>query len=80
MFEITRYSTLKIDSREFKNTNIISNEIPRVIFGKTGFSDLAGGNLAMVVDRGFENYVIIVVMGSTEQGRFEDVKKLYQTL
>ena len=80
LFEITRYSTLKIDSREFKNTNIISNEIPRVIFSKTGFSDLAGGNLAMVVDRGFENYVIIVVMGSTEQGRFEDVKKLYQTL
>ena len=80
LFEVTRYSTLKIDSREFQNTNKIINEIPRIIFSKTGASDLAGGNLAMVVDRGFENYVIIVVMGSTEQGRFEDAKLLYEAI
>lgn len=80
LFEVTRFLTLKIDGREFKNTNKIVNEIPRVIFGKTGTSDLAGGNLAVVVDRGFENYVIMVVLGSTEEGRFEDVRTIYKFL
>lgn len=77
MFEPTRYSMLEINSRLFKNTNVLTNEIPGIIGGKTGSSDLAGGNLAVVFDAGFEHPVVIVVLGSTEEGRFEDVKKLY---
>ncbi len=77
LLEITRYETIELASRDFRNTNELVNEIPNLLGGKTGFSDLAGGNLAVVVDIGFNRPVIIVALGSSEQGRFEDVKKLY---
>jgi D-alanyl-D-alanine carboxypeptidase len=58
---------------EASNTNKISSEIPYLIASKTGYSDLAGGNLAVA----FGNPVVVtVVMGSTIDGRFEDMKKL----
>lgn len=77
LLEITQYDSLKINSRNFKNTNKLIEHLPGIIGSKTGFSDLAGGNLAVVFDIGLEHPVIIVVMGSSEEGRFEDVKKLY---
>jgi D-alanyl-D-alanine carboxypeptidase len=43
---------------------------------KTGLTDLAGGNLAVVFDAGFDHPVGVVVLGSSEKGRFEDVEKL----
>jgi len=58
------------------NTNIITNKIPFLIASKTGFTDLAGGNLAVVVDAGFMHPIAIVVLGSTTDGRFEDVSIL----
>ena len=61
----------------FSNTNKLASYIPQLIGGKTGFEDLAGGNLVVVVDIGFEHPMIIVVLGSTEDGRFNDVEKLY---
>ncbi len=59
-----------------KNTNISINNIPSIIASKTGFTDLAGGNLAIVFDAGFSHPVIVVVLGSTEEGRFTDVERL----
>ncbi len=77
LLEATRQESIFENSRNFKNTNRIINEIPNIIAGKTGYSDLAGGNLALAVDVDFGHPVIIVVLGSSEEGRFEDVKTLY---
>lgn len=73
----TSLEKIDINSRFFKNTNALIEELPGVIASKTGFSHLAGGNLAMIVNIGLQRPVIIVVLGSSEKGRFEDVKKLY---
>ena len=43
---------------------------------KTGFTNLAGGNLAIIFDAGFMHPMTIVVLGSSAEGRFSDVVKL----
>jgi D-alanyl-D-alanine carboxypeptidase len=58
------------------NTNISINDIPGLVASKTGFTDLAGGNLAVIFDAGFMHPVAIVVLGSTADGRFSDVVSL----
>lgn len=58
------------------NTNTSINQISGLMASKTGFTSLAGGNLAVVFDAGFMHPVVIVVLGSTSLGRFEDVIKL----
>lgn len=58
------------------NTNISTNEISSLIASKTGFTNLAGGNLAVVFDAGLMHPVVIVVLGSSIEGRFTDVIKL----
>lgn len=58
------------------NTNELVDDIPGLIASKTGFTDLAGGNLAVVFDRGLAQPVVVVVLGSTQAGRFSDVATL----
>ncbi len=58
------------------NTNAAQGSIPGLIMGKTGLTDLAGGNLAVVFDLGLSHPVVAVVLGSSEQGRFADMQKL----
>lgn len=58
------------------NTDTLVDKIPGLIASKTGFTDLAGGNLAIAFDAGIEHPIIIVVLGSTEDGRFSDVEQL----
>ena len=58
------------------NTNKAEGAIPGLVLGKTGFTDLAGGNLAVVFDVGLGEPVVAVVLGSTYEGRFEDMQKL----
>jgi D-alanyl-D-alanine carboxypeptidase (penicillin-binding protein 5/6) len=84
IFEPTRFSTFKINSIENIphsgiNTNILADKIPNLIAGKTGNSDLAGGNLAVVFDTAAKHRMIIVVLGSTYDGRFTDTSKLINT-
>ncbi|MBI2628026.1 MAG: D-alanyl-D-alanine carboxypeptidase [Candidatus Niyogibacteria bacterium] len=83
VLEATRLPFLKIESLEgnkhrFTNTNRLIYEIPQFLAGKTGFTDIAGGNLAVVADIGINQPVGIIILGSSEKGRFEDVLKLYQ--
>ncbi len=63
-----------------KNTNKIVNAVPNMIGGKTGYTDLAGGNLAIVFDISIGTPVVVVVLGSTKDGRFTDVLKLVNQL
>lgn len=58
------------------NTDRVLDAIPGIIMGKTGYTDLAGGNLAVIFQPVPGHEVVAVVLGSTEQGRFEDMKKL----
>jgi D-alanyl-D-alanine carboxypeptidase len=77
MLEITGYNSFETHSRIFPNTNYLVDKIPGILAGKTGFSDLAGGNLVVIADIGLNHPVAIVVLGSTREDRFDDVKKLY---
>ncbi len=61
---------------EDNNTNEIVTEIPNLLGSKTGYTDLAGGNLTIIFDAGFSHQIIITVLGSTRTERFNDMKKL----
>jgi len=83
VLEATRRGFLEIESLEgikhrFANTNRLIYDIPQFLAGKTGFTDIAGGNLAVMADIGVNQPVGIIVLGSSENGRFEDVLKLYR--
>jgi len=58
------------------NTDEAIGDIPGLTMGKTGLTDLAGGNLAVVFDIAPEHSVVAIVLGSTVDGRFADIKKL----
>lgn len=60
----------------FKNTNTVVNLIPGILASKTGFTDLAGGNVAVITSPGMEGPFAIVILGSSYDGRFSDLEKL----
>ncbi len=81
VLESTREDYFSVRSREgyehrVVNTNNIVGELPNIIGSKTGFTDIAGGNLAVVIDPGLNTPVVIVVLGSSKEGRFKDVERL----
>src|SRR3989344_122895 len=92
LLERTSWSEIEIVSEEgrrvrAKNTNKALAFIPQLVVSKTGFTDLAGGNLVFIFDAGFSRPVLAVLLGSSEEGRFSDAKKIteavlkyYQTL
>lgn len=72
----TRLYNQKGDYHEAENTNRVLLDIPNLLGSKTGYTDLAGGNLTIIFDAGFNRPVIVTVLGSTHSERFNDVKKL----
>ncbi len=72
--------TVKSDTKvhTLENTNQTINAIPSPLLSKTGFTDLAGGNLVVVFDAGINHPVAVVVLGSTKEERFSDVESLVQ--
>jgi len=58
------------------NTNQNVGQIPGLIASKTGFTDLAGGNLVIAFDAGINRPIIVSVLGSSLDGRFIDVETL----
>ncbi len=59
-----------------KNTNEIVDDIDGLIASKTGYTELAGGNLVIAFETGLNHPVIISVLGSTRNERFADVEEL----
>lgn len=59
------------------NTNQDASKSVGLLASKTGFTDAAGGNLAIMVDFGINRPIVIVVLNSTIEERFQDVDKLY---
>lgn len=64
------------NSYTLKNTNPGTDHVPGLLLSKTGYTDLAGGNLAIVFDAGIGHPVAVVVLGSTRDERFVDVNRL----
>lgn len=58
------------------NTNEEINAIPGILASKTGYTDLAGGNLVIAFDAGLSHPIVVVVLGSTREGRFKDAEAL----
>jgi D-alanyl-D-alanine endopeptidase (penicillin-binding protein 7) len=62
------------------NTNQDIETLSGAEASKTGYTDMAGGNLGVIVDISVGHPVVIVVLGSTKTGRFEDMDTLYKAL
>lgn len=81
LFTSTAFSKVDITSdtnivHHAVNTNATVDSIPGMIGSKTGYTDLAGGNLVVIVDIGLDHPVIFAVLGSTREARFTDIQKL----
>ncbi len=81
LVEATAYPRLELRSKSnfdhtATNTNEIVGSIPGLIASKTGFTDLAGGNLVIAFDAGIDRPIIVSVLGASREGRFTDVEKL----
>lgn len=81
LLEPTTHSKLKVVSNDnlvhnIKNTNAAVDLVPGILGSKTGFTDLAQGNLAVAFSPAMEGPFIAVVLGSTADGRFSDIEKL----
>ncbi|HIP33712.1 MAG TPA: hypothetical protein EYG89_03060 [Bacteroidia bacterium] len=62
-----------------ENTNIILGDYPEIKFSKTGYTKLAGGSLAVIVEIKNKKYTVII-LNSTKNGRFDDLKKIISGL
>lgn len=58
------------------NTNQEISSLDNALGSKTGYTDLAGGNLVVAYNIGLNHPIIISVLGSSREGRFSDVEKL----
>ena len=79
--QATTLSSVSITSQQgvrhaFANTDIDVDTFPNLLLSKTGETDLAGGNLVIVYDSGINHPIAIVVLGSTQNGRFSDMQQL----
>jgi len=63
-----------------KNTDVILDKIPNILFSKTGYTPLAGGNLVIIYKNKYDHDIAITVLGSTIDGRFTDMEKIVDTL
>lgn len=64
------------DFHDVENTNVLVGQIPNLIGSKTGYTDLAGGNLTVAFNTGFDRPIIVTVLSSSRQGRFADVASI----
>lgn len=83
LFAGTRHDGLSFETIDGKktsafNTNESQGDITGLVMGKTGYTDLAGGNLGIVFNVGLGHPVVVVVLGSTREGRFSDMQTLIE--
>jgi len=83
IFLDTTFLEMKIKSisgieHNIKNTNIITDKIPNLFLSKTGFTQLAGGNLSIIFRNKEDHEIAITLLGSTMDGRFSDMEKLVE--
>ena len=54
------------------NINLFVSSFPHLLASKTGLTESAGGNLAIFFDPQIGDSFVVVVLGSTKEGRFSD--------
>ena len=78
--DTNRHSTKVVSENKIvhdvKNTNLEVGSYMGVIGSKTGYTELAGGNLVVILDAGLDHPIVVSVLGSTREGRFNDVRVL----
>lgn len=83
-FTLTRQPTVSITvgkkTLSAKATAVPLSSIPGFIGAKTGYTDLAGGNVVAVFDIEIGHPIVVVILGSTRDGRFSDVATLISAL
>jgi D-alanyl-D-alanine carboxypeptidase len=84
LFEATAKPKVTIESGEVRleanSTDTPILDIPGLIAAKTGYTDLAGGNLVAIFDIEIGHPVVVAVLGSTRDARFSDVRELVGAL
>lgn len=80
LFAATARKEVSITSQEgravvARNTDDALDAIPGIVMGKTGYTELAGGNLAVVFEISGHR-IVAVVLGSTKDGRFSDMRAI----
>jgi D-alanyl-D-alanine carboxypeptidase len=82
LFEKTKHSHIFLNTpdgvQDTVNTNSEVNNIVGILMSKTGYTDLAGGNLAIVTDMGLNEPTAFVVLKSSRESRFDDILKLQE--
>jgi D-alanyl-D-alanine carboxypeptidase (penicillin-binding protein 5/6) len=77
-FELTQQADVSAAGQTTKHAATAAPLLstPGLLAAKTGYTDLAGGNLVAVFDIEVGHPLIAVVMGSTEDGRFADMSTI----
>jgi len=78
--EVTRLTTIDAtrvynehgEYHDVENTNPVVLNIPGLLASKTGYTELAGGNLVVAFESGLNRPIVTVVLDSTFDGRFDD--------
>jgi D-alanyl-D-alanine carboxypeptidase len=76
IFEETKFTNIN----NLINTNKEVENTFGLMSSKTGFTDMAGGNLAVIVSPSPGQKYLIVILGSTLSGRFKDIEILNNLL
>lgn len=78
--KVVKVKTLKEREIIIENTNEAIDILPGVLISKTGYTDLAGGNLAMIIKVPSGAEFSVVILGSGYMSRFDDAKILVDTV
>lgn len=82
IFEKTKYTQTSLQTPRGMettfNTNQSTDKIVGILMSKTGYTDLAGGNLAIVADMGLNEPTAFVVLKSSRESRFDDILALQE--
>lgn len=74
--DITTVDNIDGEYHTAKNTNPYTTDLDGLIASKTGYTTLSGGNLVVAINIGLNHPIIVAVLGSSFDGRFDDTIEL----
>lgn len=74
--DVANVDNLNGEYHTAKNTNPRTGEFDGLIASKTGYTTLSGGNLVVAINVGLNHPIVVVVLGSSFDGRFDDAIEL----
>lgn len=85
IFETTQFKSYNISSESgtayhAQNTNLALSDLRNIYASKTGYTELAGGNLVFAIKTNSDKIIIVCLLASTFDGRFEDAKKITEEI